>query len=112
MNSGSCSQIPSSRKWLTSKRVVRINVLLILALNIFTSSNMFFLINSEAYGVFEGNLIETLCKPLEGLSKNIICSDFPKLFLTFSFIGGMPKITEKDVKMLRFLVPIEATSLF
>ena len=26
-----------------------------------------FLINSEAYGVFEGNLIETLCKPLEGL---------------------------------------------
>ena len=70
-----------------------------------------FLINSEAYGVFEGNLIETLCKPLEGLSKNIICSDFPKLFLTFSFIGGMPKITEKDVKMLRFLVHIEATSL-
>ena len=42
MNSGSCSQIPSSRKWPTSKRVVRINVLLILALNIFTSSNMFF----------------------------------------------------------------------
>ena len=33
-------------------------------------------INSEAYKVFEANLIETLCKPLEGLLNNVYQYNF------------------------------------